>query len=331
MNARGKKGPAADGLVQDDGVHVPDVAQANRLQNKAQAGTPQADNTLHLSAIEAAYAVSAGWLEVTHAGQVLGPMDIVARSANPERVLTDYLVYRDLRTRGFVVRHDGHRFTVWPRGTSKGPALFETLAFNALHPVDAALVRTAASDGVVASVVDDDSRVTHYRLAIEVPQGSLPNEAPIAAQGRVVSDRVIVTDGKACHDYAKQFRGTPEGNGRLLSALEAHELWTAQQLRIDGTLPPVRPELIRTCAALRTAGVLPQSGLRFGCDLRGYMGPPDDAHAAWLIQCVPATARVAWSDLARGVRLAHGVRKKFLLALVGPDDVQFTCLSWQRV
>lgn len=325
-----KKGPGAAGAIAADGVLVADVAQANRLQNKAQAGTPQPDNSLRLSGIEAAYCVAAGWLEVRHAGKALGPMDLVSRSTDPAKELTDYLVYRDLRTRGFVVRHEGRRFKVWPRGTSKGPTLFETVAFNALHPVDAKTVFAAAEDGTVASVVDDDSIVTHYSLAVEVPQGSLPLEPPIAAQGRVVSDRVIVTDAKACADYARQFWGNPEGDGRLLSALEAHELWSGKHLRIDGTLPPVRPELVRACSALRAAGVLPQSGLRFGADLRGYMGPPDDNHAAWLIQCVPATAHVAWSDLARGVRLAHGVRKKFLLALVG-DQVQFACLSWQRV
>lgn len=71
--------------------------------------------------------------------------------------------------------------------------------------------------------------------------------------------------------------------------------------------------------ALQEARVTVRSGFRFGTHLRGYRGDPDDEHADWIVQCAVGTDRLPWLQLARGIRVAHAVRKSFLVAVSGPD------------
>ncbi len=322
----------AHGVLQGDGVVVADVGAANRLHNKALAGTPQVGNTLRLSLVEAAHCVASEWLAVEDAGAQLAPAALLARAKDGRRALTDYLVYRDLRERGLVARHapGTSHFDVWPRGTGQGSPLFQAVAVSTADPVLTSDLLDGAPAGIVCCVVDEDSAVTHYRIAWGEPAGDVPEGKLPAASGDVLADRVLVADATAAKAYAGEFLGTPHGGGVLLSALEAVAL-QARGLRLRGTLPaPPAPEVAQAYAALRKAGVVVKSGFRFGAHLRGYVGAPDDTHAQWLLHCARAGEGLPWSALSRGVRLAHGVRKQFLVAISGPAIVRFVHIAWFR-
>jgi tRNA-intron endonuclease len=86
------------------------------------------------------------------------------------------------------------------------------------------------------------------------------------------------------------------------------------------------PHRLATYTALREAGVAVKSGFRFGTHLRGYAGDPDEGHALWLVQCLAPGETLHWSALSRAIRLAHGVRKRFLVAAGVPQA--FIALSW---
>lgn len=322
----------AQGTLEGDGVLVADVPAANRLHNKSLAGTPTASNGLRLSLVEAAHCVASGWLRVADGAKELGEADLVARAKDGRRALTDSLVYGDLRGRGFVARHAGpHRFDVWPRGVTQGKALFQLVAASTADPVLPRDLLDGAASGLVCAVVDEDSAVTHYRLAFEEPKGDVPQGPVPAAQGKVVADRVLVDDPDAAKALAAEFLGTAHGDGVLLSALEAAALQARGALRLQEALPTSPPaEVLRTYTALRVAGVVVKSGFRFGAHLRGYVGAPDDAHAQWLLHCADGQQGIAWNALSRGVRLAHGVRKHFLVAIPDGERVRFVHIAWFR-
>ncbi len=364
----------AQGRLDGDGVLVADVAQANRLHNKANAGTPQPGNTLRLSLVEAAYCVSQDWLEVegsaarsAQARHLLGVADLLAAgAAGGHRAEVDYLAYRDLRERGLVARHapgTGH-FDVWPRGTAQGPAAYQVVACSDTDPATAADFLDGAG-GIVCCVVDADATVTHYRVESADPRGAVAlltgsaTDAPADATssvdatpraaakplphatGRVLADRVLVDDPAACSAYTQQALGTPHGTARLLSLAEADFLAQSGALGFDDPTAfhhatrrqPNHAATVQVLAALRHRGCVAKSGLRFGTHLRAYAGDPDQDHAPWLIQCATPGEELGWSSLARGVRLAHGVRKQFLLAIPtgpGPGGVKFVQVSWFR-
>lgn len=324
----------ANGTLEGDGVLVADVPEANRLANKAVAGTPTKSNGLHLTLVEAAHCVASGWLAVGHDGKSLGAADLVAQSKAGSRTLTDYLVYRDLRERGFVARHapGTSHFDVWPRGTSQGKPQFQNVCCSTADPASTDDLLQGADGGIVCSVVDEDSTVTHYQVAHGAPAGDVPMGSLPKATGNLLADRVLVTDPAAAAAYAKEWIGTPQGDGVFLSALEAAALQSRGALKLEGSLPsPPAAEILATYSALREAGVVVKSGFRFGAHLRGYVGAPDDTHAQWLLHCAKPSEALPWSALSRGVRLAHGVRKQFLVAVPGPKDVRFVHLSWLRL
>lgn len=334
-------------------VTVADVAAANRLHNKALAGTPQPGNTLRLTSVEAAHCVAQGWLEVPAPGPVagagtggaprlLGWADLVATGG--PRAATEHLVYRDLRDRGLVARvppGPPGRYDVLPRGATAGQAPdYHVAAHAAGDPVPVTDLLQGAATRLVAAVVDDDHAVTHYRMERADPRGSAAPQAVPAAPARAVAGRVLVTEPAAVAALRAQWLGTPLGDAQALSRLEAEHLRTAGQLRRDAeatggrpdaaSAPTPPPAVQATYDALRAAGLVVRSGFRFGTHLRAYDGAPDESHAPWLVQCAGPRDELAWETLARGVRLAHGVRKEFLVAVATGARVEFVRLSWFR-
>jgi tRNA-intron endonuclease len=74
--------------------------------------------------------------------------------------------------------------------------------------------------------------------------------------------------------------------------------------------------------ALRERGVVPKTGYKFGADFRTYadVASVDDlGHSELLVRVHPADHVFEPRDLALDVRLAHGVRKTMVFALVADD------------
>lgn len=331
------KAPLARGRIDGDHVRVDDRDEARRLAAKAQAGTAAAGGALTLSRVEAAYCVAAGWLQVQGKDAVaLDPLALVAPLGGGG--LAEYLAYRDLRSRGLVARPAGPAacHDVWPRGAGEGAPLLRVWAQRAEDPVPGPSLARAADEGLVCAVVDADAVLTHYRVGWEEPGGEVPPYAGPDFVARAVGDRMAVRDAAVAEALAAAFLGSQEGELRILSALEAEALRADGRLRPDGPWLPSPPpaEQVAAVRALRARGVAAKSGLRFGTHLRAYRSDPDQEHADWLVHCVPAGGGLAWSDLARGVRLAHGVRKRFLVALDGAGGhpgVRFVHVAWTRL
>ncbi len=290
--------------VLDGDVVVADPAQANRLHSKGSFGTPQSGNSLRLSLLEAAYNVQQGRLEVE--GTTFA--DLLQDEVR-------YLAYADLRDRGLVVRHEGDHFLVWRRG--EGPKQEPWFHFTAAaenEPITAAGLRPG-----VLGVVDEDGVVTHYLVEAIRPEGRVQQVDLPAIEGTLLRDRILIDDATP---HREEFIGTPHAGRFILSRTEAQALARRGVLDLDlGPADAVLP----VYEDLRAHGVVARSGFRFGTHLRAYETGPDESHATWLVHCTTPDAPMHWSALSRGVRLAHGVRKTFVVAS-GP----YVAMSWFR-
>lgn len=320
----------AQGVLDGDTVHVADTAHANRLHNKGFVGTPETGNSLRLTLVEAIHCIHAGRLDVAGHDSV----SLLRQAASDgEQTEIDHLAYHDLRERGLVVRPRDGCYDVWRRGEGpKNEPWFTTRVYAERHPITADDL--ADGPGMV-SVVDEDGGVIHYEVAAAAPKGDvLTGDLPTMA-GVLLDDRVLVA-GDGADGLAHEHMGTVHPNGRVLSLIEAESLRRRGTLDVDPELPTHaaarQPHFHATLAAydaLRAAGVVARSGFRFGTHLRGYSTDPDKVHAEWLLHCVRPDETMTWSDLSRAIRLAHGVRKTFLVASA-TDPIRFTALSWFR-
>jgi tRNA-intron endonuclease len=310
-------------------VLVRDAAEATRLYQKGFVGEPQAGNALRLSLVEAAWLCTQGRLDLPG-----GAAGLLAQgAARGGRTEVAFLAYSDLRGRGLVARHadgaEGTGFLVWPRG--EGPPRPHAYAVQAAAEGDAAdagsLLAAARSNGVLA-VVDEDGAVTHYKVEPDTPSGDRPPGPLPKADGVLLADRVLVADPDAAAAYAQQeFLGTPSPAGLVLSLVEAVALQQRGVLKVPGLDARREPPSLAAYTALRAAGVVVKSGFRFGTHLRGYAGDPEEGHALWLVHCLAPGETLHWSALSRAIRLAHGVRKRFLVAVPGTPPA-FVALSW---
>lgn len=324
---------AARGVLDGESVRVPDPAQANRLYNKGFVGTPKPGNSLRLTLAEAVHAVEAGRLTIEG-----GSLEsLLAHGAGlGERTEVEYLAYRDLRERGLVVRPHDDAYQVWKRGgTPKQEPWFRMHPRSERQALRVADLEALAGD--VLSIVDEDGAVTHYTITAQHPVGDVrPGDLP-PAEGLLLDDRVLVSDPEAVAAYpAKESLGTPIGDRLVLSLTEAESLRRRGVLAAPDDLAahaarrqPHFPSTLPVYEALRAAGVVAKSGFRFGTHLRGYRTDPDHSHADWLFHCVSPDATLHAAELSRAVRLAHGVRKTFSVA-VADDPVRFVGVEWFR-
>ena len=257
-----------------------------------------------------------------------------------------FLVYKELRDRGFYLSpvpdpaESAGEFAVYPRG--KGPwddaVAHRVRAVSEREEVSAgelrALVGRAANGATaVLAVVDEESEVTYLELTEPEMTGRTDHSLSPAA-GVALSDRVLVSDPPAAL-YERAFYGQPlDSDGRVqLSLVEAAHLADRGLLTLDGgdTGQQLRERgravegdrfdrRLRVYSALREAGVVPKTGFKFGADFRTYAEVESVealGHSELLVRVLPDEHVFAPRDLALDVRLAHGVRKQMLFALVG--------------
>jgi tRNA-intron endonuclease len=274
-----------------------------------------------------------------------------------------FFVYKDLRDRGFYlsptldsrVGDDTGDFVVYPRG--QGPwddaVAYRVRAVSERAEVTAAELQalaTADGDGTgVLAVVDEESELTYLELSAPTLTGSSYHDLD-AVTGDLLADRVLVWDPPmTLHERAFYGQRLDENGGPVqLSLVEAAYLASRETLSVtdeDGgagestdTAAEAEQAVVergravegerfdrrlRVYSALRTAGVVPKTGFKFGADFRTYadVDSVDDlGHSEMLVRVLPPTYAFAPRDLALDVRLAHGVRKRMVFALTGANE-----------
>lgn len=347
------------GELRGDRVAVDEPAEASTLYNRGYFGAPRSGGGLDLSLLEAVYLVEALRLEVLRDGRPvsLGELFRIA-GAKEDQFEIRYLVYRDLRQRGYVVEpQDGVvDFHVLPRGGAprRTPskywvrALSERAVFDLAELLKRAEEAASVRKTLLLGLVDEESDLTYYAVREASPRGHLPSPTlrePVLAYFQ--GDRAVVLDedqAQALHEAG--YFGKVVGRRLQLSLLETAFLLRAGLIdvrnantdrpiglaRLLKEAKAIQPDFalrLRAFEDLTARGVISKTGFKYGAHFRAYEGDPAAHHAKYLVHVVPKGHRGAWPEISRAVRLAHGVKKQILFGEVA-DEVRYVKLERVR-
>ncbi|MFD1646554.1 tRNA-intron lyase [Haloarchaeobius litoreus] len=341
-----------NGHIDGDVVRVGGDAR-QRFHDSRGYGYPTGGNGIALAHVEAAHLLYRGDLDAVDG------MDFRAfvRDATGNRFLPQFLVYADLRERGFYVSPAREEWlqqvtapesdlVVYPRG--KGPGDGE-VAYRVRVVGERQTIAAAALGDCVLAVVDEESEITYFETASPDPAGAADIELPTGVDADLLADRVVCW-GPPAALYESGFYGTPlagrdaDHDALQLSLVEAAYLAERGAIALDAATVRERGQTVegdrfgrrlRTYGALRERNVVPKTGFKFGADFRTYAEFEDIdefGHSELLVRVLPAGHVFSPRDLSLDVRLANGVRKQMVFAVVdetgGRDGEGIT---WLRV
>ena len=321
-------------------------------------GRPVDGGALELAPVEAAHLLYRGDLDGVDGQSFRTFLTSAAVSA------TAFLVYKDLRDRGFYLSPareawvaDGVALGGSPRGDDRGGADVDFVVYprgsgpwdgEVAYRVAVAGERepVAAADlgGVVLAVVDEESEITYLETARPEIEGTSAIDLPEGVAGELLEERAFVWNPPV-ELYERGFYGQrlddQDGEVLQLSLLEAAYLADRGALAVTGGAEAVVAcgrdaegerfdRRLRAYTELRERGVVPKTGFKFGADFRTYahVDSVDDlGHSELLVRVLAADHEFAPRDLALDVRLAHGVRKEMVFALVDGEGVEWVSVG----
>jgi len=345
-----------DPYLEGTSVIVKDPAVSSSLMNKGSFGTALPGGGLRLDLLEATYLCENERMGVRSAKGRRSYLwsDLLEKGARSDRsFLSRYVTYRDLRNRGLVVRIGGEgSFLLYPRGTKGLKAkpsgwVSTNIESDAVHLNDLR-ERVRSDEGTridtLCAVVDADWDVTFYHVSssgiLEVRgQGEKTGAIGPIEPGDLTLTRIpgsgTIASGKAITSLRERSMiGSAIRDVTLLSREEE------MLLREAMGEPPSKDRDLRWTVfkELMVAGLIPRSGLKYGCHFRVY--PPEGAsgHSRYLVQCMDGGTSVGWEELTRSIRLCHSVRKRMVYAFLTPgygawpdqSHLAFLEMEWVR-
>ena len=344
------------GELVGDTVTVEDQKEASQLYNKGNYGYPMRGGGSELDLSEALYLVESNRLEVMRKGKEVSFDELFKEASKSVDVFdVKYQVYRDLRSRGFVVKTRTGSFdmAVYPRGMtiSNSRPQFMVRAVSERMGVDitdfSSEILKIKDQGyeILYGVGDEEGDVTYYKMSVRNPKGSVFfGKTGRVAKGVLISDRVFVFDGedREVLEVAGHF-GKDVGEMYQLSLIESKYLLKnglldvfdniGKKLTLEDMQPSEEDEdlSLRTSAYfdLRSRGLVVKTGFKYGTHFRVYEGSPDDSHAKYLVHAVSASDVATWPEISRTVRLSGGVKKNILFCRIG-DRTEYYEFKWFR-
>ena len=345
------------GVLSDDRIILVG-ADAESYEQKGYGSGRRAttERTISLSLEEAVYLIETGKLEISGetdgAALTLEELFTHALEIQPN-FGARYLVFKDLRERGYVVQPGERDFLLYPRGTKPGakPARYfirifserESLAVTAILQL-LQLAQNMRKELIIA-VVDAESDVTYYEVReLPLDWGEKRKEVAILKKEQstisLLEDKVIVWDAElAEHLHGTAFYGNLTKEKRLLlSLVEAAYLIEKGVLATDS-------EQFKAHAAtadrefqskyviysdLRDHGLMPKTGYKFGSHFRVYRGA-QQTHSTELVHVLSETHVFSLPALARAVRLAHGVKKRMIFAFIEEDRRRYVSVGRKKL
>ncbi len=157
---------------------------------------------------------------------------------------------------------------------------------------------------------------------------------------------VIIKDKKGIKLHEKSHYGNLTEEGLQITLIEALYLAEKGKLKIqnkgkavsiDEMFEMVRREDLFTkylvFSDLRNRGYIVKTGFKYGSDFRLYERgkSPGDGHSDYLVKVVSENHDIPATDFSSYVRIAHGVNKKLLFAVVDEEnDITYYDVEWTR-
>lgn len=244
------------GELRGDVVHVGGDAR-QRFYDSRGYGRPVSGNEIALSRVEAAHLLFRGDLSgvVPDASgrDTLGfERFFVSSAARTDRFAVRFLVYSDLRDRGFYLSPTRES---WPGGTVDVDGDVDLIAYergstpasgDVLYPVrivgERESIPAAELGEVTLAVVDEESDITYFETGTPDVKGETAYEPPGTVSGVLVDDRVVVwepPDGlyeRGFYGQPLTGRATAVENAVQLSLVEAASLARRGALSLSGAV-----------------------------------------------------------------------------------------------
>lgn len=346
------------GELVEDAVIVKDEKEASQVYNKGFYGYPLSGGALELDMLEACYLLETGRMQILRGQQSLAFADMMklsATSCDGFEIL--YIVYRDLRQRGYIVKPDSGEFDfrVFPRGGT--PATSQTkywvlaVAERSLFDMTGFLEEMERSERtrkeLLLAIVDEEGDITYYKASRSGPTGQTHGSVVAPAEAALFEDRVLVLEEEQAENlYRSGYYGKKLGKVLQLSLIETAYLLgegkvvvrtpgTNRKISLGGLIRKamrIQPDFelrLRAYGDMRKRGLIVKTGFKYGAHFRVYEADPEKHHAKYLVHAVPEDYKAMWPEISRAVRLAHGVKKDILFGRVSKKDVQY--LRFRRV
>jgi len=348
------------GELRGDSVIVKDQAEASQIYNRGYYGYPQKGGSLELDIMEAIYLTEGDRVKIVSEGKPIGLQELIQAGVESRQEFhTRFLVYRDLRQRGYVVKLDGGEFDfrIFPRGgtptTSQTKAWVLAVSERSSFFIEQMLAQAELSERtrkeLLLAVVDEEGDITYYEAERSDPKGELSTEASgHEAKGMLVEDSVLVLDEKEADSLIKEgFFGKKVGRYLQLSLIEAAYLQAYGRLSVQSNktgrtikevtfakrarlLQPDFELRLKAFMDLRSRRLVVKTGFKYGTHFRVYEGDPSDHHSKYLVHAVPEKYATIWAEISRAIRLAHGVKKDILFGQVSESGVVYARLKRVR-
>ncbi|MDD2439059.1 MAG: tRNA-intron lyase [Methanosarcinaceae archaeon] len=338
--------------LKEDRVRA-EKASIPELYEKGYYGRPKG-NELELRCVEAAFLLYREKLKIELEGKALNFRAFFEQASLREKNFElKYIVYKDLRERGYYVQPSSTDFRVYPRGGHPGKTAAKSFVYvhseRAPLPVQELLEAVDAAENVhkqlILAIVDEESDITFYEAKTLEPKGEMEQYYPkIRAEGTFLEDRVIVWEknsSKKLYEYG--FYGKALDSERLqLSLVESLYLLEKGVLGLkDRKGKSLKPETFlkkaslieeaffrkfKVYRALRDSGHVAKTGFKFGTHFRVYRkvkSPEKIPHSEYLVSAIPGAFEFRLPVMSGAVRLANSVRKRMLFAIEESEELRF--------
>jgi tRNA-intron endonuclease len=341
----------AKGRLQNDLVIIEDTKQASRIYNRGYHGEPLPGGGLKLQLIEAVYLVETDRLEVFNKKQNMNVPSMIEYSTKQlPSFEIQYIVYRDFRQRGYVVKpaKPSFDFRIFDRGgvPRKTLAKYWVNAVSERAKFDIGKMKEQLSSAInlrkklIYGIVDEEGDLTYYDISELSPKGrkrkgaALKDGIKVKGTSVLLEDRVMIWDPRlASRLHQSEFYGKMVGPGLQISLVETAYLKNKKILvikdaktgrkvsltRFKNLASDLQPEFDLRLTAykdLKKRGLIVKTGFKYGTHFRVYEGDPDSDHSEYLMHAVPKKYITSWEEISRAVRLAHGVRKDMVFVRI---------------
>ncbi|MCE5297400.1 MAG: tRNA-intron lyase [Methanoregulaceae archaeon] len=322
-----------------DGAFVRLGSEGRSLYDQSGYGRPE-EGGLRLAPEEACYLLYRKRIEIP--GYDFDQLS--AHFAKTPEFLRTFLVYRDLRERGYAVQTGPHDFRVFRRGQKPGSGqsqyMVRVLSERDVVDFPKMIRETTSSSHMrkqhVLAIVDDESELTYYEIKVQGLASASQKMTLPPLIGVLVGNSAIIHPSLEERESLVSFGMTLDDERLILSSLEIIYLARAGALSLrneEGEVSSDRfyamvadqdKELAQKApvyANLRQQGYIPRTGYKFGHHFRVYSGLKP--HSEMLVHAIAAEGKTPMSSISRSVRLAHSVKKKMLFAAQGTTGIQY--------
>ena len=326
-----------------------------RLYNKSHFGKPITDNKLELNLLEGVFLLGDKKLKIYSKKNEVNFRDLIKLAA--EKIVgfeSKYLVFRDLRYRGYAVNlSDSKDFDLFISSKDESKSHYISV-FSERYDFDVvktkkSIIQTSEKDGDLwFAIVDEEGDITYYDVSIVDLKGIIKKHKFSKDTGILLENRVIIFNEKLSTALLdKEFFGKPYGNGLQLSLVESLYLLEkgvidVREKAIGGKLSlkkfteivsksqPDINERLFVYKDLKKRGLIVKTGFKFGVHFRAYTKKPDVTHAEYLVHVVEKKFKSVWAEISRAVRLAHSVNKEIAFARLDGKNIDYIRLGRLR-